>query len=277
MWLCVGLVAGLMAPGCLVEGGTFSDGDAVECEEDLDCLPGRVCAGGVCSTTNNGRSDVGADTATDAPSSDTPSTDTIGGDVVDEDPATLVPYEIWGTVGVGDSPRHPAEGFAMCNIQDVRADDIDGMLDDFVPPEAFPRTPFGDVPSRCGDDFETLAWRLGNCERMSRGLEPLSCDQRLVWTGRQHSGDMVAKDYFDHTNREGQSPFDRLALLGIQYTYAGENIALYGDVEAAHIGWMNSQGHRENLLSPNFTHTGIGVMAGSQRRYMLTAMFIRPR
>jgi uncharacterized protein YkwD len=74
---------------------------------------------------------------------------------------------------------------------------------------------------------------------------------------------MVRRDYFSHTNPEGQSPFDRLRAAGVTYTAAAENIA-YGYPTAAAVlqGWRNSDGHRRNLENCEYTHHGVGLNSG---------------
>lgn len=101
-----------------------------------------------------------------------------------------------------------------------------------------------------------------NKERTSRNLPPLASDQALTKVAREHSKDMFIKGYFSHYTPSGLSPFDRLAEDNIGFTYAGENLAMAPSVELAMQGLMNSQGHRENILSPNFTKAGIGVADG---------------
>lgn len=115
--------------------------------------------------------------------------------------------------------------------------------------------------------------RLLNEERIERGLEPLTLDKRLQELARDYSRDMFQRGYFSHYNPEGQSPFDRMEIYGISYRYAGENLALAPSVELAHQGLMNSPGHRANILSPNFTKIGIGVMSGGMYGKMFSQEF----
>lgn len=248
-------------------GSTSGDVDEdAPCESEFDCPIAFACApSGTCVLL-----DADVDPLPDAgPGHD-------AGDV-DLD-VELSPLHAWGIAALSTGPapgRNNAHGW--CVTSNLIADDLaEGWYDDFWPREGFGRTVVDDEAARCGDDFETLAWRLANCERMSRNLEPLACDVRAVWLGRLHSDDMVQRGYFDHMNRQGQSPFDRMTANGVTYRAAGENIANYPDVESAHIGWMNSDGHRENILSPSFTHSGLGVIRGA-RNIMLTAMFLTPR
>lgn len=111
---------------------------------------------------------------------------------------------------------------------------------------------------------------LVNSERQKAGLAPLKVDLDLSRVARIKSQDMRDNNYFSHTSPTYGSPFDMMRSFGISYRTAGENIALHGSVESAHNGLMNSDGHRANILSPNFTHIGIGIVDG---RYY-TQMFI---
>ncbi|MDP3987925.1 MAG: CvpA family protein [Candidatus Levybacteria bacterium] len=103
---------------------------------------------------------------------------------------------------------------------------------------------------------------LVNKERTSRGLSVLTMDDDLKKVARSHSEDMFARGYFSHYTPESLSPFDRLAQADITYLYAGENLALAPNVELAMQGFMNSEGHKANILSPNFGKIGIGVIDG---------------
>ena len=98
---------------------------------------------------------------------------------------------------------------------------------------------------------------LTNAERAADGCEPVRTDERLRTAARGHSQDMATHDYFDHTGRDGRSPFDRMRDAGYP-DGAGENIA-YGYRTPADVmaGWMGSDGHRQNLL--NCSHRAIGV------------------
>ncbi len=118
--------------------------------------------------------------------------------------------------------------------------------------------------------------RLLNEERTSRGLAALELDPRLVPIARQHSEEMFRLKYFGHQSPVNGSPFDRLAAAKISYTRAGENLAYAHSVAVAHRGLMDSQGHRENILRPEFTRIGIGVISAGSYGRMFTQLFITP-
>ncbi len=101
--------------------------------------------------------------------------------------------------------------------------------------------------------------RLVNIERQKAGLAPLKIDTKLSNVARLKSEDMKKKGYFSHTSPTYGSPFDMLKQFNITYKTAGENIAK-GQKTAQSVvdAWMNSEGHRRNILSKSFTHIGVG-------------------
>ncbi len=107
--------------------------------------------------------------------------------------------------------------------------------------------------------LESQAVELLNQDRKKKGLAALKVDARLSQVARAHAADMVENGYFDHTNLNGQSPFDRLDAKKIRYSYAGENIASNASVPAMEKAWMNSPKHRDNILHAKYTHVGIGI------------------
>jgi uncharacterized YkwD family protein len=113
-----------------------------------------------------------------------------------------------------------------------------------------------------------------NAARAQAGLRALKIDFRLVETARAKSQDMVDNGYFGHTSPSMGSPFDQIRRAGISYRYAGENIAGSSTAQRAFQMWMQSPGHRANILNANFTHIGIGVAQGSPYGKILTQHFI---
>ncbi|OGH20005.1 MAG: hypothetical protein A3D74_01270 [Candidatus Levybacteria bacterium RIFCSPHIGHO2_02_FULL_37_13] len=103
---------------------------------------------------------------------------------------------------------------------------------------------------------------LVNKERLKQGITSVVFDEQLAQVGRDHCEDMLKRRYFSHYTQEGLSPFDRMINAGISFNFAGENLALAPDVELAMQGLMNSPGHKENILSPNFGKLGVGVIDG---------------
>ncbi|GAA3787424.1 CAP domain-containing protein [Streptomyces chiangmaiensis] len=119
---------------------------------------------------------------------------------------------------------------------------------------------------------EVLA--LTNTERAAAGLAPLAADPRLAAAAQAHSADMVARDFYAHTSPEGREPWDRAAAAGSRHRTVGENIAC-GQRSPAEVvrGWMNSPGHRANILKPAFTHLGVGFVGGGRAGTYWTQLF----
>ncbi|MGI6319078.1 MAG: sporulation protein [Firmicutes bacterium] len=118
---------------------------------------------------------------------------------------------------------------------------------------------------------------LVNQERKQRGLNELKIHEGLVKLARLKSKDMINLGYFAHQSPTYGSPFDMMRNAGIAYTYAGENLAGAPTVARAHTSLMNSPGHRANILNPNYTHVGIGIVNGGNYGKMFTQMFIKER
>ena len=100
---------------------------------------------------------------------------------------------------------------------------------------------------------------LVNIERQKAGLKPLIIDNELSKVARLKSEDMKNKNYFNHTSPTYGTPFDMMQQFNIKYKRAGENIAK-GQKTAQEVveAWMNSEGHKRNILSKSFTHIGVG-------------------
>ena len=121
-------------------------------------------------------------------------------------------------------------------------------------------------------DYETEVLRLVNIERANNGLKPLTMNWELSRVARYKSQDMHDKGYFSHTSPTYGSPFDMMTKFGISYRTAGENIAMgYRTPQAVVTGWMNSPGHRANILKSSFTQIGVGYVASGN---YWTQMFI---
>ena len=120
--------------------------------------------------------------------------------------------------------------------------------------------------------FEKEVVRLVNVERAKHGLSALAYDWQLSRVARIKSQDMKDNNYFSHTSPVYGSPFQMMKNFGITYKTAGENIARGQATPAAVVSaWMNSSGHRANILNSSFTHIGVGYV--SDGKYW-TQMFI---
>jgi len=115
---------------------------------------------------------------------------------------------------------------------------------------------------------------LVNQERQKNNLPKLKADLEVTKVARVKSQDMVDNNYFSHYSPNYGSPFEMMKSFGIDYLHAGENLAGNSTVQKAHTALMNSSGHRKNILSPDFTHIGIGIKPSDKYGYMFTQMFI---
>ena len=117
---------------------------------------------------------------------------------------------------------------------------------------------------------------LVNQARADAGLSALTYDSTLRTPAIKHSQDMSTNNFFSHTSPTYGSFSTRLKASGVKYTSAGENLAMYGSVEAAHEGLMNSSGHRANILNANYTRVGIGIVYNQSRGvYYITQWFAK--
>ena len=126
-------------------------------------------------------------------------------------------------------------------------------------------------------EFERRVLDLVNEERAKNGLKPLVWSDELANVARKHSQDMATRNFFSHTNPDGLSPFDRIKNAGISYRAAGENIAAGQTTpEAVMESWMNSSGHRANILNGNYTQLGVGCVKGGSYGIYWTQCFMTP-
>jgi uncharacterized membrane protein required for colicin V production len=123
---------------------------------------------------------------------------------------------------------------------------------------------------------EQQLFDLVNEDRTQRGLGALVWDERLVPVARSHSEEMFRLKYFSHESPVAGSPFDRVRSAGITFTRAGENLAFAQSITVAHRALMDSPGHRENILRPEFTRIGIGVINAGFYGRMVTQLFLTP-
>ncbi|MEU6355150.1 CAP domain-containing protein [Streptomyces sp. NPDC047072] len=147
------------------------------------------------------------------------------------------------------------------------------------------------VRGRDGDTYWTALWArplgpgdlrrtadevvdLTNRERARAGLRPLAVDAHLTSAAQAYSTDMAVRAFYSHTSPEGTQPWDRAAAAGSSRRTIGENIACGQRTPAEVVeGWMNSPGHRANILKPDFTHIGIGFAGGGPAGTYWTQLF----
>jgi uncharacterized YkwD family protein/spore coat assembly protein SafA len=123
------------------------------------------------------------------------------------------------------------------------------------------KTPATTAPAQSA--FASQVVTLVNQERTKAGLRPLTSNSALTTMALDKAKDMYTNGYFDHTSPTYGSPFDMMKKYGISYSYAGENIAKGQQTpDAVMTAWMNSAGHRQNILSSNFTQIGVAYYNG---------------
>ena len=125
--------------------------------------------------------------------------------------------------------------------------------------------------------YENEVIRLCNVERTKRGIPALTTNWQLSRVARYKSQDMINKNYFSHTSPTYGSPFNMMENFGLRFSAAGENIA-YGQRTPQEVvtAWMNSPGHRANILSTTYTQIGVGAAKKSNGTLYWTQMFMKP-
>ncbi len=121
---------------------------------------------------------------------------------------------------------------------------------------------------------EQEVFDLINAKRVANGLSALKIDDELQNVARIKAQDMVDNNYFSHTSPIYGSPFDMIKSFGISYKTAGENIAGNSSNSGAVNAWMNSAGHKANILNSSFNYTGIGVVSSSKYGKIYVQMFM---
>ena len=149
------------------------------------------------------------------------------------------------------------------------ADGLAGLARDFgvdVAEETTQACPLGEVVERT------------NAERARHGLAPLTTDARLAAAAQAHSADMVRRGFFAHENPDGKQVWDRAVAAGYAYRKVAENIAA-GQRTAEQVvrGWMESPGHRANILDRDLTQIGVGRAEGGSYDVYWTQVFGTPR
>ena len=130
------------------------------------------------------------------------------------------------------------------------------------------------ITSTTMNSDEKEVFDLINKQRTANGLSPLKENSELQRVARIKAQDMVNNNYFSHTSPTYGSPFDMIKSFKISYNTAGENIAGNSSNSSAVTAWMNSSGHRANILNSSFNQTGIGVVKGSKYGKIYVQMFI---
>ena len=171
------------------------------------------------------------------------------------------------TVVKGDTMWRIATRYEV-GLSEIKSANPDITNPDLIYPGQVLTVPTVDTKA---DSFEREVVRLVNVERRKNGLSELKYNWQLCRVARYKSEDMRDKGYFSHTSPTYGTPYQMMRSFGISYRTAGENIAK-GQVspEAVVNAWMNSSGHRANILNPSFTEIGVGFASGNY----WTQMFI---
>ena len=148
-----------------------------------------------------------------------------------------------------------AYGVTLQSVIDANPHIADPNL---IYPDDILEIPVGDTLS----PYELEVVRLVNEYRSNNGLKPLTADAKLSYAAGLKAQDMHDKKYFSHTSPTYGSPFQMMKDLGITYRSAGENIAM-GQRTPSEVmtAWMNSPGHRANILNSSYTKIGVGHVA----------------
>ena len=172
------------------------------------------------------------------------------------------------TVVSGDTMWKIAVRYEV-GLSEIKAENTHIKNPDLIYPGQVLNIPAKDAAASA---YESEVIRLVNEIRTERGLKPLTYDWQLSRVARYKSEDMRANRYFSHQSPTYGTPFQMIKSFGISYKSAGENIAKgYRTPKAVVDGWMNSSGHRANILNASFTHIGVGYVADGS---YWTQMFI---
>ncbi len=122
-------------------------------------------------------------------------------------------------------------------------------------------------------DKEKIMLEYINNERIKAGLNPYILDNELANLASIKAKDMAENNYFSHVSPIYGSPFEMMKQFGISYKVAGENIAGNSSVKNAHDSFMNSPGHKANILSKNYDKIGIGIAEDEKYGYIYVQIF----
>ena len=143
------------------------------------------------------------------------------------------------------------------------------------------RTSVGNsVKDAGGFTLEKLIFSLVNKKRAGFSLPPLIWSEKAAQAARLHSRNMSLLNFFSHTGLDGKDVADRVEFFGLKkWLMVGENIAYnhgYGNpAERAIETWMNSSGHRKNILNKNYRETGVGITVNLSGTYYFTQVFVK--
>ncbi|GAE35256.1 CAP domain-containing protein [Halalkalibacter akibai] len=190
----------------------------------------------------------------------------------------LTPEEIAQKLRAGTPTQQPGQGAPRAETPQQQQPEVAEPPRQTAPeqqtetPQEEARTETEQQPTQGITDLESQVIELTNVERRNNGLPDLQADASLSHVAREKSNDMQQNNYFSHTSPTYGSPFDMMRDFNVSYNSAGENIA-QGQRSPQEVvqAWMNSEGHRANILNAEYTHIGVGYQ---QTGHYWTQMFI---
>jgi uncharacterized protein YkwD len=189
---------------------------------------------------------------------------------------------VMATLALGDARAHRARAHLSQAPPDDGGETVDEgpeTLDDGGTPPAPPPASAAASPKPTGNvAMEAAVLTLVNKERAKKpGCKPLVADSRLTAAARAHSADMATHNFFDHTTPSGVAFGTRIRKAGYRFSTAGENIAS-GQRTPADVmkSWMNSDGHRANILNCSYRNLGVGLAYNARRVPYWTQDFAAP-
>lgn len=124
------------------------------------------------------------------------------------------------------------------------------------------------VPAYASEITQSSVLELTNTSRAQEGLSSLLYNETLQQAAQAKADDMATRKYFSHTTPDGKTPWTFFEAAGYAYQSAGENLAVhFADVEPLQDAWMNSPGHRANIMSPKYSEMGVGIARGVYEGY----------
>ena len=196
-----------------------------------------------------------------------------------------IQYKVIDTVNYGEYIRVFA-GVGNWYIVQVEGDYIGAVSKDYIKP-IYPNTNNStsnntgtsnnqnnttNTSTLTADEKETFD--LINQKRINNGLQALKIDNEVQRVARIKAQDMVTNNYFAHESPIYGSPFDMLKSFKISYKTAGENLAGNSSNSGAVEAWMNSSGHKANILNSSYNYTGLGVVSSPRYGKIYVQMFI---
>ncbi|MFG2338676.1 CAP domain-containing protein [Streptomyces yangpuensis] len=183
------------------------------------------------------------------------------------DPNTAVPVDVPTTPSSTPAPEQPAAEASQAAAQPPQAQPSQAQPQPAKPPVTKkpqapqpPKTSPAPAPAPAASGSVAAVLALVNQERAAAGCPAVTLNAKLTKAAQDHSADMAANSNMSHTGSDGSDPGTRITRAGYAWRTYGENVAYgYSTPEKVMEGWMNSPGHRENILNCSFKEIGIGL------------------